>query len=105
MPDVASSVGEPDVHTTRRVRQTGQVVAIDQSPQMLAIARERVAALGLQNVQFRELDAERLDLLEGRFDAALCRWGLMYLPQLVPALHGVRQRLLPSGQFVASVWL
>ena len=102
--DIATGIGEPAVTAARRVGPTGQVVAIDQSPQMLAIARERVAALGLQNVQFLELDAEGLDLLEGRFDAALCRWGLMYLPHLAPALDGVRQRLLPSGRFVAAVW-
>ena len=102
--DIATGIGEPAVTAARRVGPTGQVVAIDQSPQMLAIARERVAALGLQNVQFLELDAEQLDLLEGRFDAALCRWGLMYLPHLAPALDGVRQRLLPSGRFVAAVW-
>jgi len=102
--DIATGIGEPAVTAARRVGPGGQVVAIDQSPQMLAIARERVAALGLQNVQFRELDAERLDLLEGRFEAALCRWGLMYLPQLVPALDGVRQRLLPGGRFAAAVW-
>ncbi len=102
--DIATGIGEPAVTAARRVGPGGQVVAIDQSPQMLAIARERVAALGLQNVEFRELDAERLDLLEGSFDAALCRWGLMLLPQLVPALDGVRQRLLPGGRFAASVW-
>jgi enediyne biosynthesis protein CalE5 len=61
--DIATGIGEPAVTAARRVGPTGQVVAIDQSPQMLAIARERAAALGLQNVQFRELDAERLHLL------------------------------------------
>jgi len=102
--DIATGIGEPAVTAARRVGPGGHVVAIDQSPQMLAIARERAAALGLQNVEFRELDAERLDLLEGSFDAALCRWGLMLLPQLVPSLDGVRQRLLPGGRFAASVW-
>lgn len=102
--DIATGIGEPAVTAARRVGPGGQVVAIDQSPQMLAIARERVAALGLQNIEFRELDAERLDLLEGSFDASLCRWGLMLLPQLVPVLDGVRQRLLPGGRFAASVW-
>jgi enediyne biosynthesis protein CalE5 len=102
--DIATGIGEPAVTAARRVGPAGQVLAIDQSPQMLAIARERVAALGLQNVQFRELDAERLDQLEGRFDAVLCRWGLMYLPQLASALEGVRQLLLPDGRFAAAVW-
>jgi ubiquinone/menaquinone biosynthesis C-methylase UbiE len=102
--DIATGIGEPAVTAARRVGPAGLVVAIDQSPQMLAIARERAAALGLQNVEFRELDAEQLDLLEGKFDAALCRWGLMHLPQLIPALEGVRQRLLPNGRFAAAVW-
>lgn len=102
--DIATGIGEPAVTAARRVGPGGQVVAIDQSPHMLAIARERAAALGLQNIQFIELDAEQLDLLEGHFDAALCRWGLMYLPQLVPALQGIRQRLLPGGRFAAAVW-
>ncbi len=102
--DIATGIGEPAVTAALRVGPSGQVVAIDQSPQMLAIARERVAALGLQNVAFRELDAEQLDLLEGIFDAALCRWGLMHLPQLVPVLQAVRQRLLPNGRFAAAVW-
>ena len=102
--DIATGIGEPAVTAARRVGPGGQVVAIDQSPQMLAIARERAEAAGLQNIQFIELDAEQLDALEGQFDAALCRWGLMLLPQLVPALQGIRQRLLPGGRFAASVW-
>src|SRR5262252_6782045 len=64
--DIATGIGEPAVTAARRVGPSGQVVAIDQSPSMLAIARERIAALGLQNIQFLELDAEQLDLLEGR---------------------------------------
>lgn len=102
--DIATGIGEPAVTAARRVGPTGHVVAIDQAPQMLAIARERAAALALHNIEFRELDAERLDLLDERFDALLCRWGLMLLPQLVLALQRMRQRLLPGGRFAAAVW-
>jgi SAM-dependent methyltransferase len=102
--DIATGIGEPAVTAARRVGLTGHVVAVDQAPQMLAIARERAAALGLHNIEFRELDAERLDLLEERFDALLCRWGLMLLPHLVSALQRMRQRLLPGGRFAAAVW-
>ena len=68
--DIATGIGEPAVTASKRVGPTGRVVAIDQSSQMLAIARERVAALALQNIEFRVLDAEQLDLLEEKFDAA-----------------------------------
>jgi len=102
--DIATGIGEPAVTAARRVGPSGQVVAIDQSPSMLAIARERVAALGLQNMLVLELDAEQLHLMEATFDAALCRWGFMYLPHLVSALQGLRQRLLPGGRVAAAVW-
>jgi SAM-dependent methyltransferase len=102
--DIATGIGEPAITAARRVGPAGHVVAIDQAPQMLAIARERAATLALHNIEFRELDAERLDLLEERFDALLCRWGLMLLPRLVPALQRMRHRLLPGGRFAAAVW-
>jgi SAM-dependent methyltransferase len=76
-PSRATGIGEPAVTAARRVGPTGQVVAVDQSPQMLAIARERAAALGLRDMHVLELDAEQLHLLEGPFDAALCRWGTL----------------------------
>ena len=54
-------------------------MATDHAPQMLAIAQERADALGLANLELREMDAEALDLPENTFDAILCRWGLMFL--------------------------
>ena len=102
--DIATGIGEPAVTAAHRVGPGGQVVAIDQAPQMLEIARKRAAALDLQNIQFIELNAENLDRLEGHFDAALCRWGLMLMPQLVPTLQGIRERLVPGGRFATSVW-
>jgi len=102
--DIATGIGEPAVTAARRVGPGGQVVAVDQSPQMLAIARERAAALGLRNMRVLELDAEQLHLLEAPFDAALCRWGLMYLPDLVSALQRLRRLLPPGGRVAAAVW-
>jgi enediyne biosynthesis protein CalE5 len=102
--DIATGIGEPAVTAARRVGPGGQVVAVDQSPQMLAIARERAAALGLRNMHMLELDAEQLHLLDAPFDAALCRWGLMYLPDLASALQGLRRLLRPGGRAAAAVW-
>ena len=79
-------------------------MATDHAPQMLAIAQERADALGLANLELREMDAEALDLPENTFDAILCRWGLMFLPNLVDALSGMRPLLRPSGRLAAAVW-
>ncbi len=102
--DVATGIGEPAVTVARRVGPTGRVVATDQAPQMLAIARERAAELGLQNIEFRELDAEALDFPESSFNAILCRWGMMFLPNLRTALTAMWRSLTPGGQLAAAVW-
>ncbi|MEW6544602.1 MAG: methyltransferase domain-containing protein [Nitrospirota bacterium] len=102
--DVATGIGEPAVTAARKVGPTGQVIATDQAPQMLAIGRERAAELGLANVEFREADAETLDFVQQSFDAILSRWGLMFLPNLSGALTRMHRLLKPGGRLAAAVW-
>ena len=102
--DVATGIGEPACTAARMVGAGGRVVATDQAPQMLAIARERADALGLVNMELREMDAEVLDFPENSFDAILCRWGLMFLPNLATALSGMQRLLSPGGRLAAAVW-
>ncbi len=102
--DVATGSGEPAVTAARRVGPGGRVIAVDQSPGMLAIARERATGLGITNLEFRESDGEALTITERDFDAVLCRWGLMFMPDLVRAVTGLRQRLVAGARFATSVW-
>src|SRR5216683_8419490 len=62
--DIATGNGEPAVTAARKVGAAGRVIATDQSAGMLAIARERAAALGLTNIDFHESDAESLAIQE-----------------------------------------
>ena len=41
------------------------------------------------------MDAEGLDLEPGTFDAAICRLGFMYLPDLPAALEAIRRAPAP----------
>jgi SAM-dependent methyltransferase len=102
--DVATGIGEPALTAARLVGPAGRVVGTDISPGMLEVARERAAELGLGNVEFHEMDAEVLDLPENSFDAVLCRFGLMFLPDVDRALAGIRRLLVPGGRLAASVW-
>lgn len=102
--DIATGIGEPAVTAARRVGADGRVVATDIAPGMLEIGRERAAELGLANIEFREADAEELDLPEEEFDAALSRFGLMFLPDLGEALRRIRRSLVSGGRFAAAVW-
>lgn len=102
--DVATGAGDPAVTAARRVGPTGHVLGTDLSPAMLAIARERATTLGLRNLEFREMDAEALEFPEGSFDAALCRFGLMFLPNAAAAADRIRRSLARGGKFVGATW-
>ena len=102
--DVATGIGEPAVTAARAVGASGSVTATDQSSGMLEIARSRAKTLGLTNLDFQERDAEQLDFPEQSFDAVVCRWGLMFLPDLGAALGRIHRQLVPGGKFAASVW-
>ena len=102
--DVATGIGEPAVTAARRVGPKGHVVATDHSPQMIKFARERASAIGVSNIEFFAMDAEALNLAEQSFDAIVCRWGLMFLPDLAGALQRMRLLLIPGGLLAASVW-
>lgn len=102
--DIATGIGEPALLAASRIGPGGRVVATDISSQMLDIARERAATLGLANVEFMESDAERLDFPDGSFDAVLWRWGLTDLPNPSSALLAIRRMLAANGSFVTAVW-
>jgi enediyne biosynthesis protein CalE5 len=102
--DIATGNGEPALTAARRAGSSGRVVATDQSEGMLAIARSRAASLGITNVEFRATDGEKLALAERDFDAIVCRWGLMFMPDVATAINGMRDRLVPGGWLATAVW-
>ena len=103
--DIATGIGEPALRAASRVGPAGRVVATDLSSRMLDLARARAASLGLTNVEFMELDAERLEFPDQSFDAVLCRWGIMSLPDPPGTLAAIRRMLAPDGAFATAVWV
>ncbi len=110
--DIATGIGEPAITAAHKlagsgnnIDGTGYVLASDVSTQMLTIAKQRAAELGLQDIiEFKEVDAEMLDLPESSFDAALCRWGLMFMPNLNNTLSRILRALIPGGRLSCAVW-
>jgi enediyne biosynthesis protein CalE5 len=102
--DVATGIGEPALTAARWVGPTGSVIAIDQAPQMLDVARDRIEATGLQNVTFIEGDAETVQLPPASFDAVVSRWGLLFFQDPVGALLRFRASLVPGGWLAAAIW-
>jgi enediyne biosynthesis protein CalE5 len=103
--DIATGIGEPAMTAAKVVGVGGRVLATDISEQMLRIAKERAASLGIQEIiEFKEVDAENLKLQSSSFDAVLCRWGLMLMPNLDRILIEVHRSLVLGGRLAAAVW-
>lgn len=104
--DIATGIGEPAITAAKKVRDgSGHVLGTDISPQMLSVARQRAASLGLQDViEFKEGDAETISLPASAFDTVLCRWGLMYLPDLKGGLSNIYRSMVDGGHIAVAVW-
>lgn len=102
--DVAAGTGDQALLAARRVGPTGSVLAIDVAPNMLEIAADVVRQAGIANVETRLMDAQHLDLESDSFDAAICRAGLMHIPDVRRALGEIRRALKPGGKLAALVY-
>ncbi len=78
------------------------ILATDISNGMLEIARERAAAEGVENVEFRRASIEDLDLPDGSFDAVLGLSILHLLRDPDAAIAKVHRLLKPGGVFISS---
>jgi ubiquinone/menaquinone biosynthesis C-methylase UbiE len=102
--DVATGYGEPALTAARVVGPTGRVLATDIAADMLDFGRERAAQAKLDNVEFREADAEELAFDAESFDAILCRQGLQFLPDVAGTLKRFHTFLKGDGRLAAAVW-
>ncbi len=73
--DIATGVGDPAIYAAKIIRPSGQVLAIDLSPQRLAVAKRRAKNEGLDKViQFEVADIEQFEFDDLKFDRILSRW-------------------------------
>ena len=103
--DISTGIGEPAITAAREVGNTGQVLATDISSEMLSIAKQRAINAELQHaIVFKQGDTGTMELPNSTFDAALCRFGLMFLPDLDTALLNIYGSLVNGGRLAAAVW-
>ena len=91
--DIAAGAGEPAVSAAERVGPGGYVLATDISEGIVELALQVARERGLQQIETRAMDGEKLDLPDASFDAVLCRLGLMYMPHPVTAFAQVDREL------------
>lgn len=102
--DVACGTGLITFSAAEQVGAEGTVLATDISEKMVAHVRREARRRQLGQVRAERMDAEHLAVPDGAFDAVLCGFGLMYVPDPVQALREMYRVLRPGGRAVSAVW-
>lgn len=102
--ELAAGTGETGFDALERARPGGRLICSDISPAMLDTARRRGAARGVTDVEYRVIDAERIDLEDDAVDGVICRFGVMLMEDPAAAMAEARRVLRAGGRLVLAVW-
>ena len=102
--DIAAGTGDLGLAVAERVGAGGHVISSDFSPNMVEVARRNGEARSLTQVEYRVLDAEKMDLDDDSVDGVVCRWGYMLMADPAAALRETRRVLRDGGPLAFAVW-
>jgi SAM-dependent methyltransferase len=102
--ELAAGTGDLGLNIAERVGDGGRVISTDFALEMVEVARRNGESRGLENVEYRVLDAERMDLDDASVDATVCRFGYMLMADPAAALAETRRVLRPGGSLCFAVW-
>ena len=98
--DVATGTGDVAIEFAKR-SGAGAIVGLDRSAGMLAVARDKLRARGLDDrVTVVEADALDLPFEDGAFDAVTIAFGLRNLPDYRAGVREMARVLKPGGRLL-----
>ena len=89
----------PGMLAAAAVQRGAQVVALDFSGKLLEIAKRNVPG-----AEFQQGDAQALPFKPESFDAVVCGYGIIHVPEPQKALSEMHRVLKPAGYVAVSVW-
>jgi SAM-dependent methyltransferase len=102
--ELAAGNGDTGFLAAERIAPEGRLISTDFAPRMVEVARRAGDARGLRGIEFRTLDAERMDLADSSVDGVLCRFGYMLMADPAAALAETRRVLRDGGRLSFAVW-
>lgn len=100
--DLGSGAGIDAFVARRIVGQSGRVIGVDMTPEMLARARENAARLGYDNVEFRLGEIEALPVEDAAVDVVVSNCVLNLVPDKARAFAEIFRVLRPGRHFCVS---
>jgi SAM-dependent methyltransferase len=101
--DVGCGFGETTLQIAERVRPGGLAVGTDCCEPFLAVARSDAAAAGIDNAEFRAVDAQSAHFAP-EFDAVFARFGTMFFQSPTAGMRNIGTALKPGGRLLMIVW-
>jgi SAM-dependent methyltransferase len=93
--------------TTRdaaRAAASGSALGVDLSARMLACARERSVAEGVENIDFVQADAQVHEFARDEFDIAISGFGAMFFADPVAAFRNIAHAVRSGGRLALLSW-
>jgi len=100
--DLGSGGGIDCFLAAARVGETGRVIGVDMTPEMIQRARENAARAGLGNVEFRLGEIEHLPVADGTVDVVLSNCVINLSPDKAAVLADAWRVLKPGGRLAVS---
>jgi SAM-dependent methyltransferase len=102
--ELAAGPGDTGFLAAELIEPGGTLLSTDATENMLEVARARATRLGIDNVEFKRIELEWIDLDTASVDVVLCKWGLMFTVDPEAALREVRRVLRPGGRITLAAW-
>ena len=102
--ELAAGPGDTGFEIAQRLGESGRLISTDISPAMTEAAQRRASVFGVANVDFRVMDAQKIELEDGSVDGVVHRFGPMLLPDPSASVREARRVLRVGGRYVAAVW-
>jgi ubiquinone/menaquinone biosynthesis C-methylase UbiE len=99
--EIASGTGIVTRVLRRSLPESVSIIASDLNQPMLDFA---AAHPGAERITWQQADALHLPFPDGRFDAVICQFGVMFFPDKAAAYREARRVLKPDGHFIFNVW-
>ncbi len=102
--DVGTGTGVVAFEAARWVGYQGKILGVDLSETMVLTAATKASQAGLvDRLEFRQMDAEAMELPDCSFDLVLSLFALLHFPRPLSALGEMFRVLRPGGRLVIAV--
>lgn len=100
--DLGSGAGNDCFVARKFVGESGKVIGIDFTPEMIERARNNAETLGFNSVEFRQGDIEQMPVAANRADVVVSNCVLNLVPNKKNVINDILRVLKPGGHFSIS---